>query len=58
MADEHDELEPGWKWWRGTLYCELCDHEWKGKIPIPNEADEPIVNMECPNCENLSGHIP
>lgn len=51
-----NDLEDGYKWWQGEVVCSICGHVQTSRIPIPEDAQEPIVSLECIKCHNMSCH--
>lgn len=42
-------------WKTGKAKCGLCQHEWVAVMEV--EDGDPQMNLECPNCHNMSGEF-
>lgn len=49
--------EDGYKWWQGEVVCSICEHVQTSRIEIPEDAQEPIVLLECAECGNMSCQV-
>ncbi len=46
-----------YKWWEGEVVCSICQHVQRSRIEIPQDAQEPIVPLECSECHNMTCQV-
>jgi rRNA maturation protein Nop10 len=51
---EPNKPVPGTVWWTGHCVCTVCGHKAEVEIPIESSQTEPVVNLECSSCGNMT----